>query len=165
MHAFKDNNDRTWSVEINVATLRRVRGMIGVDLCRLVDDGFQPLADLIGDPVQLCDVLFCLCKDETDRQEISDEDFGRALGGDAITNAVDAFVEELIDFFPDPKLREQIRRVVKAAHQVRTKVLAHAEKLVDSIDVDQEADSLISSLTSSPGSSESTPDRSHSESS
>jgi hypothetical protein len=66
MHSFRDNVGRVWTVTINVAAVKRVRGLVGVDLYKLVDDGFKPLAALVSDPVQLADVLFCLCKDEAD---------------------------------------------------------------------------------------------------
>lgn len=105
MHRFCDNAGRTWVVSINVTAIKRVRGLVGIDLYKLIDDGFRPLGTLVADPVQLADVLYCLCKDEADAKQISDEDFGRALAGDAITLAADAFVEELIDFFPDARTR------------------------------------------------------------
>ena len=102
MHTFTDNAGRTWTVAINVAAVKRVRGLVNIDLYKLVDDGFKPLGELVADPVQLADVLYCLCKDEADARNVSDEDFGRALYGDAITLAAEAFVEELIDFSPTP---------------------------------------------------------------
>jgi hypothetical protein len=105
MHSFVDNSRRTWEVAINVAAVKRIRGLLGIDLYALVDDGFKSLSKIVSDPVTLADVLYCLCKDQADKQSISDEDFGRALAGDAITHAADAFVEELIDFFPDARAR------------------------------------------------------------
>ncbi len=66
MKTFTDNAGRTWTVSINVAAIKRVRGLLDVDLYKLVDDGFQPLSKLVSDPVQLADVLYCLCKDEAD---------------------------------------------------------------------------------------------------
>lgn len=70
---------------------------MAIDLYQLVNDGFTSLAKLVSDPVQLADVLYCLCKVEAEARQVSDEDFGRGLAGDAITLAADAFVEELID--------------------------------------------------------------------
>ena len=96
MHSFVDNSRRTWEVAINVTAVKRIRGLLGIDLYALVDDGFKSLSKLVSDPVTLADVLYCLCKDQADKQSISDEDFGRALSGDVITQAADAFVEELI---------------------------------------------------------------------
>ncbi len=80
MHTFTDNAGRVWTVAIHVAAVKRVRGLVHIDLYKLVDDGFRPLGELVADPVQLADVLYYLCKDEADAKQITDEDFGRALG-------------------------------------------------------------------------------------
>jgi len=157
MHTFTDNAGRTWAITINVAAIKRVRGMLNVDLYKLVDDGFKPLGELIADPVQLADVLYCLCKDEADARNVSDEDFGRALYGDAITLAAEAFVEELIDFFPDARAREGMRKLSAAGKKVKERLLDHAEKVLEQLDPEVEARKLIASFGSSPGSSESTP--------
>jgi hypothetical protein len=163
MHSFVDNSRRTWEVAINVAAVKRIRGLLGIDLYALVDDGFKSLSKLVSDPVSLADVLYCLCKDQADKQTISDEDFGRALAGDAITQAADAFVEELIDFFPDARARASLRKAIEAGKTVRDKVLSHAETILDSIDPETEAKKWISSSGTWPESSGSTPDHSASE--
>jgi hypothetical protein len=162
---FIDNAGKTWTLQINVAAVKRVRGLVGIDLYKLIDDGLEPLAKLVADPVDLADVLYCLIKDEADAKQISDEEFGRALAGDAITAAADAFVEELIDFFPEARARAALRKTVSAGKQVRNKVLEHLEGLVQNLDVDSAADKLISSFGNLPESSASTQERSHSENS
>ena len=153
MHSFVDNSQRTWEVAINVAAVKRIRGLLGIDLYSLVDDGFKYLSKLVSDPVTLADVLYCLCKDQADKQSITDEDFGRALAGDAITLAADAFVEELIDFFPDARARTSLRKAIEAGKNVRDKVLSHAEKILDSIDLETEAKKWINSSGTWPESS------------
>jgi hypothetical protein len=105
-----------------------------------------------------------LCKDQADKQSISDEDFGRALAGDAITQAADAFVEELIDFFPDARARASLRKAIEAGKTVRDKVLSHAEKILDSIDPETEAKKWINSSGTWPESSVVTQDHLASES-
>ena len=164
MHSFVDNSRRTWEVAINVAAVKRIRGLLGIDLYALVDDGFKSLSKLVSDPVTLADVLYCLCKEQANKQSISDEDFGRALAGDAITQAADAFVEELIDFFPDARARASLRKAIEAGKTVRDKVLSHAEKILDSIDPETEAKKWISSSGTWPESSGSTQDHLASES-
>jgi hypothetical protein len=158
MKTFTDNAGRIWTVAINVAAVKRVRGLLGVDLYKLMDDGFKPMAALVSDPVQLADVLYCLCKEETDARQVSDEDFGRALAGDAITLAADAFVEELIDFFPDARARAGLKKVLATGRQVRDRLMDHLEKLVAGIDPNREASDWIASFGSSRASSASTPD-------
>ena len=158
MHSFVDNSRRTWEVAINVAAVKRIRGLLGIDLYALVDDGFKSLSKLVADPVSLADVLYCLCKDQADKQSISDEDFGRALSGDVITQAADAFVEELIDFFPDARARASLRKAIEAGKAVRDKVISHTEKILDSINPETEAQKWINSSGTWPASSESTQD-------
>ena len=158
MHSFVDNSRHTWEVTINVAAVKRIRGLLGIDLYALVDDGFKSLSKLVSDPVTLADVLYCLCKDQAERQSITDEDFGRALAGDVITQAADAFVEELIDFFPDARARASLRKAIEAGKAVREKVLNHAEKILDSIELETEAQKWINSSGTWPASSASTQD-------
>lgn len=157
MHSFTDNAGRTWTVAINVTAVKRVRGLLKIDLYKLVDDGFKGLSALVGDPVQLADVLYCICKDEADAKQISDEDFGRALAGDAITLAADAFLEELIDFFPEAKARTSLRKIVTESRKVRNRLLSHAETVLDQFDAEREANKLIRSFGTVPESSASTP--------
>jgi hypothetical protein len=165
MHGFQDTTGRTWAVVINVAAVKRVRGLLNLDLYSLVDDGFKPLAALVADPVRLADVLYCLCRDEAEARHVSDEDFGRALAGDALLHAADALVEELVDFFPDARTRDGLTKVLAAGRKVRDAILAHATAAAEAIDPAAEARRWIASSGTAPGSSASTPDRSPSGSS
>lgn len=157
MKTFRDNAGRPWTVVINVYAVKRVRGLLGLDLYSLVDDRFQGLGKLLADPVALVDVLYVLCKDEADKLGVSDEDFGRGMGGDAIEHASTAFLEELTDFFPEPRVRAGIRRVIEAGRKMRDSLLTHMEGSLAAIDPDAEARRLIGSSGSSPGSSGSIP--------
>lgn len=157
MRTFADNLGRTWYVAVNVATIRRVRAALGVDLYQLCDDGLAALGKLIADPVRLADVLFVLCQEDAAAKNITDEDFGRALGGDAITAGAEALVEELVDFFPDERSRACLRTVIDKGRQVRAKLLDQAETLLRALDPASCASELTKSWTSSPASSASTP--------
>lgn len=64
MRQFKDNSGRAWTVEINVATLKRVRGLTGVDLMQIIEGTL--IEKFIRDPVLLCDVVYSICKPEAD---------------------------------------------------------------------------------------------------
>jgi hypothetical protein len=157
MRIFKDNVGRDWTVAINVAAVKRCRGLVGVDLYALVDGGFDGLSRLLGDPVQFVDTLYVLCKQEADARGVSDEDFGRGLGGDALGAATDAFLEELTDFFPDPRVRAGLRRVLATARTVRDRMLDRMDLALDAIDPDAEATRLTGSSGNWPESSASTP--------
>lgn len=157
MHAFTDASGRVWELCINVSAAKRVRGLLNVDLYKVVDDGFKPLAELLGDPIQLADLLYVLCKDQAEAKQISDEDFGRALYGDVIHSASDAFLEELVDFFPNPRVRQGLRKVIEKSGKMRDLMVERAEVMIDQVNVEEEVNALIGSSGNVPEPLASTP--------
>ena len=119
MKSFTDNKGRTWTIEVTVATIKRVRALCKVDLNSIVelDKNNKPSAELLEqlstDPVLLVDVLYAVCKPQADKLGITDEDFGEAMAGDAIEHATSALLEEVIDFFPEAK-RMVMRKILSA---------------------------------------------------
>ena len=123
MHTFTDNQGRVWDVEINVTTLRRVRDLAKVNLTRILDDGF--LDAFLEDAFQQADVLFSLCRDQAEERGVCDEDFGRALTGQAMESAQIAMLAELADFFP---LRRALLEKIASRHR-RLREIADARIL------------------------------------
>jgi hypothetical protein len=111
-------------------------------------------------------VVYVLCQEQAQKQEVSDEEFGRSMFGDAITEAADAFVEELVNFFPDRRIRESLRAMLRMGKKVGEEMLQRLEKEVETrlgkIDPAAEGNRLASELINSsgsvPGSSASIPD-------
>ena len=165
MRSFKDNQGRQWSVEINVTAIKRVRGLTGEDLMQVIEGTL--IEKLIRDPVLLCDVVYAICKPEADTRNVSDEEFGKAMAGDAIEAATTAVLEELVGFCPSPRDRANLGRVLQATRKVMDRARDLVEKKLDSGELDRLADRLLSegvgeatagsSSTSAPASSASTP--------
>jgi len=162
MRQFKDNfggAGRTWTVEINVAALKRVRGLTGVDLMQVIEGTL--IEKLIRDPVLLCDVVYAICKPEADAARVSDEEFGRAMAGDAIEAATSAVLEELVGFCPSPRDRANLGRVLQATRNVMERARDVVETKLNSGELDRLADRLLQSAgassTSAPALSESIP--------
>ena len=124
MRTFTDSMGRSWSLEITVATLKRVRAVAGVDLIEAA--GGTLLDRLVADPVLLGDVLYACVKPQADERKITDEDFGRSLAGDAIDHATTALLEEFVAFFPSPRRRVLERALAKLAGW-RAEALSAAE--------------------------------------
>ncbi|MGQ0626884.1 MAG: hypothetical protein ACT4PL_02145 [Phycisphaerales bacterium] len=162
MRTFKDNAGRQWSVEINVAALKRVRGLTGTDLMQVIEGTL--IEKLIRDPVLLCDVVYAICKPEADTRTplVSDEEFGKAMAGDAIEAATTAVLEELVSFCPSPRDRANLGRVLQATTKVMERARDLVEKKLDSGELDRLADRLLATAGGSSGnaleSSASTPD-------
>lgn len=157
MRSFTDAQGRTWLLAINVTTLKRVKALTGVDLLKLFDDGMKGLAEFVSDPVQLVDVLYAVCRDEALTRGVSDEDFGRAMHGDCIETAATALLEELTDFFPDPRRRNIIRQLLTTAMKASEEILNETAQKVSSLTPDQFRKLLNVQSMNVPGSSELTP--------
>jgi len=141
MKTFKDNSQREWTVEINVAALKRVKSLVGVDLLGVLDGTL--VERLIGDPVLLCDVVYAVCKPQADEREVSDEDFGRAMAGDAIEHATGALLEELVSFCPSPRDRANLGRVLKATRDVMDKARDIVEARLESGELEKVAEKAL----------------------
>ena len=169
MRTFNDNAGRTWSLTLNVWTVKKVRDLLGVDLLDLGGESATGSSDkkpgllfrLIADPVLLVDVLYVVCKDQADGASVTDEQFGRAMGGDAIDAATKAFLEELADFTPSPRDRARARKVIATTWQMIDRAQdvldARAEKELPAA-VETALSALGSSSTNSPDSSAQTQD-------
>lgn len=133
MKTFKDNADRTWTVTVNVDAIKRVRSLLSIDLMEAVEG--KLIERLIGDPVLLCDVIYCVCKEDADAKGIKDEDFGRAMAGDAIELATTALLEELVDFFPQGK-RQLLRKALAKLETLQETMLAVVSERLGSPELD-----------------------------
>ena len=158
MKTFQDNADRQWTVTINVDAVRRVRSLIDINLPDVLDDGCKLLAQLHDDPVLLVDVLYCVCKPEADAKEITDEDFGRAMAGDAIGHATAALLAELSDFFPNARQRAAMQELIRKTNTVADGLLEKAESAIRQLDPESVVETLTASSANSPESSASNRD-------
>lgn len=132
MKTFTDNAGRIWTIAINVATIQRVRASpLKLDL---LDMTLVPR--LLEDPVLIVNVVYVLCQIEANGRNITDEDFGRAMAGDAIEAATIAFLEDLTDFFPKGR-REMLRRTLN-------KIRAAEPTLIQRLEATVNVDDLIS---------------------
>ena len=149
MKTFNDNAARSWTVQVNVDAIKRVRDLAQVNLLEVVEG--KLLDRLISDPILLCDVIYCLCKPEADTKNVTDVDFGRAMGGDSIDGATTALLEELVDFFPQAKRRVLAKALAKL-QKLQTAALAAVETRLDSPELDRQMAARLAQLENSSGS-------------
>ena len=135
MKTFNDNAGRTWTVTVNVDAVKRVKGLLSVDLMEAVEG--KLLERLIDEPILLCDVIYALCKTQADAANVSEEDFGRAMAGDAIEQATTAMLEELVDFFPSRR-RGLLAKALGKLRTLEEMVLTAAEDRLDSGEIEKQ---------------------------
>ena len=141
MKTFNDNAGRTWTVAINVECIKRVKTLLSVNLLDAIEG--KLIEQFVSDPILLCDVIYAICKPEADTKEVSDEEFGRAMAGDAIDHATTALLEELVDFFPSGK-RQVLAKALAKLKTFQTKAVETASKRLDDPKLDQQLEALLS---------------------
>ena len=152
MAKFKDNQQREWTLDLNVTLVKKIRAMFDVDLYRAFDGDMAVWAGLMDDPITLVNIIYVMC--EPQRPLVTDEEFGAALSGDTLKAAGDAFTDALIDFFPSPRKRDLLRETMSKARQLyalRELRALHEMQAVDLSKVGSE------SSTDAPASAASTP--------
>jgi hypothetical protein len=108
--SFRDAAGRTWVIPTITYTLvQGVQQRMGANLWDLSGDVWGKLADT---PELLVRVLWCLCEAQADRLGVEPEDFGRSLGGDVISHAVEALTAAVA-----ASLRRPQRLLLTAAFQ------------------------------------------------
>lgn len=143
MKTFKDNADRIWTVEINVDAIKRVRDLVDLDLLAAAAGGGAVIQKLAGDPILLCDVVYVLCKPQAEKLSVSDEEFGRAMAGDAIAEATEAVLEELVRFFPKGQQRDLLAKALRKLDKLEAMVFAATTEKLDSDEMEQEMSQLL----------------------
>ena len=157
---FKDSQGREWNLAVNVDAVKRARSLVNVDLLEVTDG--KLLERIASDEVLMVDLVYVLVKPEADAKGVTDEEFGRAMAGDAIDAAYTAFMEELTSFFRNPARRALLKKALSKLNELEGRVLDRAEKRIDSGELDKVVEEALtthgSSSGNSPASSESTPE-------
>ena len=154
MKIFTDNAGRSWTVAVNVDAVKRVKSLLGVDLLEAVEG--KLIERLASDPVLLCDVLYVLCKPQADQHNVTDEEFGRSMSGDAIEAATAAMLEGLVDFFPSRR-RALLAKAVGKFRTLERSVLTAAEERLDALDPDEALRQALAQLGGPSGNSPASP--------
>ncbi len=146
MPSFKDSEGRTWTIDINVATLKRVRTLINVDLAQVLQG--KLIDDLLADPILLVDVVYCCVKPQADERKVSDEQFGTAMAGDTIHFATNALLESIVLFCPSPKdranLDTMLKTMEKGKEKMRDIMKIHGEK--EAAEIEAQVEKMVNEI-------------------
>jgi hypothetical protein len=137
MKTFKDINGRDWLIAVNVTAIKRVRDLANFDLLSVAEDKNSVLR-LSSDPILLVDVLYALVKPQADGVQISDVNFGEALGsGDVIEAAAAALLEDLADFFPAHR-RGPLKAALAKVRKIQSKAAQLQIERIESPELEQQ---------------------------
>ncbi len=131
MHQFTDNSGRTWDIDVNVGTARKVQDRLSVNVFKLFDEDGPKLS---GDPILLCDTLYVLCADQCNARGVDSYSFGCGLIGQALADGYEALMKAVADFFP-PLKAERLRRTLSKAMNLGDTIEAAMMKATNDIQI------------------------------
>ena len=106
---FIDEKNREWSVKFDYALIKKVRESdIDFDLATLMADDMAGFRKLMTDVVLFIDVLFVAVSDQ---HRVTEEDFAEGMAGQALQDAMDAFIDSMASFYPS-RQGEMLRALV-----------------------------------------------------
>ncbi len=149
---FTDHQGRSWEVRVTGGAIKRVQDILGIDLGKL-GEGSPPVATrLYQDVVFIVDVLYAVLKPQLDTHGIADEAFYELLDGDVASDAHDALVEELADFFQ--KLGQPaVARALMRSREIVQSANERAVAAMDSQETRRQIDRALADIGEAPGKS------------
>lgn len=169
MRSFKDTNGVEWKIAVNVLAIKRVQADTGVRLDEIFD-GKASVQEFLSDQLAFADVMASLLRPQILERKMTADDLLVAMDDSTIESASDALIEEVADFFREPRrtmLLELLAKMRQAAAKMRDDAVTVARQKLAEIDLAQITSELTRSSTalSSPASAESIPGNTPSESS
>ena len=155
MRTFKDKAGRNWTISINLATAKRLRDKLSVDLLQ-PEVGDPPLLTRLGtDEILLGEVLCCLLSDQFEAHGVGEDDVLAAFDGDTLLAAQTAFYEDLADFFRSRRRTDRAAGVETQAKMIELATAKIEAKLgqidmekiggqIDAIDINLEISGAMS---------------------
>ena len=129
MKIWKDAEGHAYETRITVAEVRDVKTALGINLMDIATgDLLQRISE---DVVLLCDILYVINRSQAKEYGIDDVQFGRNLYGDALEEATRAFMEEMINFFPNQRTRQLLTKAMTKGQERMDKALDLAEKSLE----------------------------------
>ena len=120
MKTFKDSKDATWEIAVNCDTVEAIKEACGVNVLDLLDPESGLSQEVRLFPPLLAKLLFAALANQAKVKEVDDREFRRRMNGDALAEASDALLEEIISFSP------RHRRQVAAAVLEKNREVEHA---------------------------------------
>ena len=129
MKIWKDAEGHAYETKITVAEIRDVKTELGINLMDIATgDLLQRISE---DVILLCDILYVINRSQAKEYGIDDVQFGRNLYGDALEEATRAFMEEMINFFPNQRTRQLLTKALTKGQERMDKALDLAEKSLE----------------------------------
>lgn len=144
MSSFKDNTGREWTIDINVDSIDRVHKATGVSIHLLLDDKCKAFGELVANMPAFAHVCYILC--DAEEAGVDQRVFAKGLKGDPFNLMVDAFLEELTLFFPDPRRREAVGKIIQSLRSLNNQMMTKLTTEMETFDPEKVATDVLTKM-------------------
>ncbi|MBQ3822261.1 MAG: hypothetical protein II807_04350 [Thermoguttaceae bacterium] len=133
MRTFKDALGNEWTIKITIGTARRIREQMAASeaLKRVDFFDYAVVLTSLEDFLFTADLLAVVCADQLRQTNVTSDEFLDALTGESLYGATRAFIEEYVDFFPNPTTRTRMREIVEKIEQINKTRIELIEQKID----------------------------------
>jgi len=115
--SFKDAKDREWVIELDPPIIDVVNNELQVSLYTILDNGMQPLKELLENRPVFYNVVYILVREQCQAKGISDREWLKGIKGDATEAMCEAFYRALAEFHPKKK-RELLIQLMEESNRL-----------------------------------------------
>ena len=168
MAKFKTLDGKEWVIDVTYLTVKRVRDLCSVNLLDICNLDKESLSGWVADDLRVLEVICAVVRPQLAAIDMADDEFFAACDGGTLKEAVERLVDQVSDFFQEPR-KGLVKKVIAKLRETERKMEAQAEKAIDlalsQCDFEAALQTHGSSGSTSPESSASSPGDSPSESS
>jgi hypothetical protein len=160
MAKFKTLDGKEWVVEVTYLTVKRVRDLCGVNVLDICNLDKESLSGWVADDLKVLEVVCAVVRPQLAAVSMADDEFFAACDGQVLKDAVERLIDEVSDFFQEPR-KGLVKKVIAKLRETERKMEAQAEKAIDEAlsqcDFEEALKTHGSSDSTSPESSASSP--------
>ena len=134
MKLFHDTKGQEWKLELNIGSAKVINERLRDEQVDLLKP--NTLIHRLADPFFTAMVLYIFVKDQADAIGVDADQFGSRLGGLVLWEAQQKLMEEYIDFFPNPKVQENLRAMMQKTEEYSKRVRDKINDRVVAIDAE-----------------------------
>jgi len=168
MAKFKTLDGKEWVIDVTYLTVKRVRDLCGVNVLDICNLDKESLSGWVADDLKVLEVVCAVVRPQLAAIDMADDEFFAACDGQVLKDAVERLMDEVSDFFQEPR-KGLVKKVIKKLRETSRSMEVQAEKAIDlalsQCDFEEALKTHGSSDSTSPESSASSPGDSPSESS
>jgi hypothetical protein len=132
MAKFKTIDGKLWVIDVTYLTVKRVRDLCSVNLLDICNLDKESLSGWVADDLKVLEVICAVVRPQLAALDMSDEDFFAACDGGVLKEAVERLVDQVSDFFHEPR-KGLVKKVIAKLRETERKMEAHAEKAIDAV--------------------------------